>query len=620
MSAPVPSDDKRPFSRLTLLFRCGLAVAALAALLLLVADGNAVLRIAAVLAITSIAMIGLSIALRPDTAAEVRYLAAEIDELRAELTAVEQLARQSAEPVRAVAGSASVRGNDVPAAPAEPPRSGRARVAVPEPDAADERPEAADGPERHRAAAHPADQPEPARSTDHRSADEPRSADGSGRRRAAGADHGPAADDPDEHDSPWAGESPGGRRRAKEPEDERARSADRGVGRRRAPEPEDEEPYAERRSTAGWYPDEEPPARSRRTSRYAARPSGGVYGGASRPDGPDVHPDEPSGPEVPSRPVGVVRHTETVHVTTRHTIVDGTAGEPGADGGYRGWAAPEERGWSGRAPEPGDRWDGYPPASERSRSGYSRGSARPVPPGRRDDPSWDAPPPAADRPERRTSTWPRGRHGTDADEAYRRPTDDEAYRRPTDEDAYRRPVDEAAYRRPTGDEAYRRPVDEDAYRRPAGGDGWGRRAAADRPGPGRTYRSADEGDADWAEVRAGGRWATARDDERGQELRMGEHRAAVHADSTGTEVRVEDRWAAVRRARRARPDDGYDRDRPERGGPPEYPRGGHRADPDRSDRALPPGGVPMPDQWRSERYDPYWDQAERVEGRPERRY
>ena len=55
------------------------------------------------------------------------------------------------------------------------------------------------------------------------------------------------------------------------------------------------------------------------------------------------------------------------------------------------------------------------------------------------------------------------------------------------------------------------------------------------------------GDPPWAGARTGDRWASVRAGEHGHELRMGERRAAVRSDDTGTELRIEDRWAEVRR-------------------------------------------------------------------------
>ena len=86
MPAPVVSDDKRHPPLLTTLFWVGVAIAPVAALILLVADGNGPLRFAAVLAILAVVLIGLSIALRADGGqAGAEELREEIDQLRREL-------------------------------------------------------------------------------------------------------------------------------------------------------------------------------------------------------------------------------------------------------------------------------------------------------------------------------------------------------------------------------------------------------------------------------------------------------------------------------------------------------------------------------------------------------
>jgi hypothetical protein len=55
-------------------------------------------------------------------------------------------------------------------------------------------------------------------------------------------------------------------------------------------------------------------------------------------------------------------------------------------------------------------------------------------------------------------------------------------------------------------------------------------------------------------AQSGDRWTSVRSDDRGREVRMGERRAAMHTDDSGTELRVEDRWAAVRRDEVRRPE------------------------------------------------------------------
>ncbi|MET8254316.1 hypothetical protein ABZU46_23685, partial [Micromonospora sp. NPDC005197] len=88
MPAPVTPDARRQPLLLTVLFWGGVALAPVAALILLVADGNGPLRFAAVLAIVAVVLIGLSIALRPDgDDGRADELLDEIEELRRELRA-----------------------------------------------------------------------------------------------------------------------------------------------------------------------------------------------------------------------------------------------------------------------------------------------------------------------------------------------------------------------------------------------------------------------------------------------------------------------------------------------------------------------------------------------------
>ena len=89
MPSPEATEKSRRKPLLTMLFWAGVGLAPIAALLLLVGDGNAVLRIAAVLAILTVVLIGLSIALRPsaDTMRDEleELLFDEIEELRGDL-------------------------------------------------------------------------------------------------------------------------------------------------------------------------------------------------------------------------------------------------------------------------------------------------------------------------------------------------------------------------------------------------------------------------------------------------------------------------------------------------------------------------------------------------------
>ncbi|MFD0785571.1 hypothetical protein ACFQZ8_16810, partial [Micromonospora azadirachtae] len=84
---PAP-EAMRSRSLLTILFWIGVGLAPVAALILLVADGNGPLRFAAVLAIVAVVLIGLSIALRSDGESGQERLAEvfdEMDQLRREL-------------------------------------------------------------------------------------------------------------------------------------------------------------------------------------------------------------------------------------------------------------------------------------------------------------------------------------------------------------------------------------------------------------------------------------------------------------------------------------------------------------------------------------------------------
>jgi len=72
--------------------------------------------------------------------------------------------------------------------------------------------------------------------------------------------------------------------------------------------------------------------------------------------------------------------------------------------------------------------------------------------------------------------------------------------------------------------------------------------SADFLGTGPSGGSQDTDEPHWSGLRAAGdRWAAVRADDRGRELRMGERRAEVRSDESGSELRIEDRWATVRR-------------------------------------------------------------------------
>ncbi|RQX01296.1 hypothetical protein DKL51_05795, partial [Micromonospora globispora] len=102
MPAPVIPAAKRSSSLLTVLFWVGVALAPVAALILLVADGNGPLRFGAVLAILAVVLIGLSIALRAEGgggSAGSEQMLAEVEqlgrELRSEIVAAAQRGNQA---------------------------------------------------------------------------------------------------------------------------------------------------------------------------------------------------------------------------------------------------------------------------------------------------------------------------------------------------------------------------------------------------------------------------------------------------------------------------------------------------------------------------------------------
>ncbi|MFI9642837.1 hypothetical protein ACIG87_22710 [Micromonospora sp. NPDC051925] len=417
MPSPVVS-EKRSLQLLAVLFWTGVAFAPIAALILMVADGNGPLRFAAVLAITSVVLIGLSIALRADDGARSsgEEVLDELEqlrrELRSEIVAAAQRGNQALDQSQRAEEQVTALRRQLDAAAA-------GIAAGISPPTADER------------------------------------AGGAGRVQVPAAEPEP--------------EVPVGRRRAV------AEETASGWG-RRADTPE---PVAAGRGRAtADRPAAEPTGRRYAPERPVTGQAGG-YGASPREPRGAVPAAEPA-----SRPLGVVRHTETVHVTTRHTVVDGPDPAGGGyGGGYAGrwtpgsdessWAGGEpERPWSGRAESTDRGWSAQP-------DDRSRGS-RPAP---RDERAWPATAPA----------W-----GAPADER-----------------------GEPA--RPE-----RSPVVEEADAWTGSRTGW--TDAREEP-PAR-------------EVRAGGRWAEVRDDGRARELRVGERRAEAHADGAG--YRYSDQWASVR--------------------------------------------------------------------------
>ncbi|MEU6022454.1 hypothetical protein [Micromonospora sp. NPDC047134] len=443
MPATVPTDP-RSKQLLTALFWGGVALAPVAALILLVADGNGPLRFAALLAIMAVVLIGLSITLRADSGGEqhAEELRAEIEqvqrELRSEIVAAAQRSNQALNEVERVQQALAGLRHTTAAAPA--PSTGSAPLADGEPV-------------------------------------------GAGRARVAME---PEAPPPAvEHPAPPA------------PED---RPTSAPYGARPAPAP------------------------------YADRAASAPYGERPAPGGPGKRPGSPGGVYGSAQPAGqgVVRHTETVHVTTRHTIVDGAMGDPASR--FGGYVPP----WPGDdRSAPGD------PVTHRE----DRPAYREQRPAYRED---------------------RPGHGEDRP-AYR----DGGPGLREERHGYRDEGDWAASREERG--------------RGESGPQWG---AAAEVAPDRPPRADDTGEY-WAQLRAGDRWAAVRDDERGREYRAGERHAEVNADHTGTEYRVADRWASVRHGEPRRAADG---DEGWRDGPAEDRR-----------PALPPGGVPVPEEWRAPR-------------------
>ncbi|MET8232841.1 hypothetical protein ABZS77_19430 [Micromonospora sp. NPDC005298] len=526
MPAPVTSDARRQPRLPTLLFWAGVGLAPVAALILLVADGNTPLRFAAVLAIVAVVLIGLSIALRPDgESARVDELLDEIEELRrelrAEIVAAAQRGNQALDQAqRAQEGIDAVRrrldASSAALAGSAPDAAGAGRARVPTAAPVDDAPSG-------RASA-PTDIP-------------------AGRGRVPG-------------------DVPAGRGRVSAPED-----------------------------AARWGRADDEPAYPRATGEHspagvygAEQPAAGVYG-ADRPAANrygSARPREHDRPEPAHRPAGVVRHTETVHVTTRHTVVDGGPPETATryGGGYAGqWTPPAQEwtrgGGADERPRPAERprgeaedrpWSGY--ADDRPRPGSGGAADREVPnvdaePGwraRRDEPQWT------------------GRR-----------------------DAYD-PSDEPA----RGSREQRDQRGWAEQREPDRGS-----AAAPQSGP--PLRADDTGEF-WSQMRTGDRWAAVRDDENGRELHVGERRAEVHADPAGTEYRMADRWASVRREEPRRHEDAPGRAEPRRQEDAGWyaERESYHRDEAAGRPALPVGGVPVPEEWRPPRQRGHQAEPERV--------
>ncbi|MBU8857485.1 MULTISPECIES: hypothetical protein [unclassified Micromonospora] len=545
MPASVAPAEKSTPTLLTVLFWVGVGLAPLAALILLIADGNGSLRFGAVVAILAVVLIGLSIALRPESGSggaaseELREELVQLRrELRAEIVAAAQRGNQALDQARRaeeVAGAVRHRLDAAAAGLASAPASASASTSA----SAPERPSGAarvpvtGTPDAGRA--HPAS----------RDDDEPARPAYSGGRY--GTDY--------DTDPPRTGHH----------------DADPSRGGHYEAEPSRAGRYDAESSRAGRYGAESPgvgrydsePARTGRHDAEPARatvrpdrPASGVYGAGRVPERVDR-------PE--TRPVGVVHHTETVHVTTRHTIVGG--GEPTGTryGGFRGGWQDEDR---SRGADAADHWrTGHRDPGRDDRSGRRAGSDEGGRGAAADGHSWTDPGrPGTEHPWAGVGRAAAGEHGWSGPSA-----GDQGWSGRTAGGGW------SSDQGRTDVEEQRHWSGGDADRAGRSASDWPS-AAANVPADGRAGTDGDQ----WSEMRAGNRWAAVRDDGAGREIRLGERRAAVHADGGGTEYRVEDRWASVRGG-------GPDANGP--GGPDARWSG-------ESHPGLPAGGVPVPDEWR----------------------
>jgi hypothetical protein len=208
-----------------------------------------------------------------------------------------------------------------------------------------------------------------------------------------------------------------------------------------------------------------------------------------------------------SVPAGVVRHTETVQVTTRSTIVDPQAAEPRP---AEPRPAETHRGasWPGDNPPAAANWPGDNPPAAANWPGDNPPAAA----------NWPGDnPPAAQQAVGRSPAWASG--GVSPAQSPNRHEDSQPGRRPE-----------------PAPPSYEDSWTEQQLRR--------RFAEADVA---RTHNPQPEDTERWSGMQSGDRWASVRADEHGRELRMGERRTSMHADQSGAEFRVEDRWAALRR-------------------------------------------------------------------------
>ncbi|WP_020493364.1 hypothetical protein [Salinispora vitiensis] len=330
MPVPAETDDPRSPRLPTALFRVGVVCAPVAALLVLVADSNGLLRIAAVLALLAVVLIGLSIALRPDGGARVGELRGEVERLRRELhgeiVAAAQRGNQALDQTQRTQDAVVALGRRLDAGAAAPAGPGGAqRVRVP-----------VDAPAGREAVAE-ADRWDDHERDRNRVGESPSQGHFPGGHSAAGADGAAGA---------YAAFRPS--------------TGEHGVDDRFAGRPRTERPAGTYGGTAGTY--------GGTPGTYGG--TAGTYGGTAGTAGGA----EPEGRHAaPLR--GVVRHTETVHVT-RHTVVDGARNPAGAGDYDRGWPSGpdtpswaedrERRSWSGGGRARDERGQGEPPEVARA--------------------------------------------------------------------------------------------------------------------------------------------------------------------------------------------------------------------------------------------------------------
>ncbi|MFY1634662.1 hypothetical protein ACN27F_15520 [Solwaraspora sp. WMMB335] len=333
MSAPEAEEEPRRTVPLKWLSWGGLALAPLAAVLLLLGDGDGSMRLAMVIAIASVVLIGLSITLRggmETMRADMEdVLVEEMDVLREDVrndisTAVRATHRAFGEKMQSVQDNFEALRGQVDAVRGEVVRSETARAEAVRPEAA-------------RAEAFARDVPD------------------WGRDRAE-------YDRPD-HDRP------------------------------------DRDPF-----------DPVAPASAVPTSAPAVAPASGPTGFAGQyQSGQSGRASVPavSGTVLPRQPVpnGVVRHTETVQVTTRHTVVDPRADDDSGGGTVYGgsrysgrageaidgeWSARPARGRRAAADEPWSERRAREPVEDRWSAGTDRDDSAEHRYGGRSDDRWDA--------------------------------------------------------------------------------------------------------------------------------------------------------------------------------------------------------------------------------------